>query len=377
MIEAGAAVGMRPVDDMNASDDERIGPAMSTIHRGRRVSAAHAFLHPVRRRPNLQIETGAHATRLLVEGDRAAGVCAQQRGRNVEFRARREVVLCLGSIGTPKLLQLSGIGPSAVLRAAGIDVRVDQSFVGGRMREHRCFPLQARLSQNLGSNRKLATPFAQLRTSLEYLLTRRGPLATPSYDVVGFLKSAPGRDRVDAQILFAPTSVASRVPGENPQIEREPGIHCIGYVLRPTSEGSVHITSADPSAALRIVANYLATPEDQEVGLGVFRRMREMFASDALAPFIERETVPGPSVEDDAALIEMALEHGFCGYHAVGTCAMGPDERDVVDARLRVRGVDQLRVMDCSVLPTMIAGNLNGPMMAMANIAADIILEGD
>jgi choline dehydrogenase-like flavoprotein len=372
LIAAGAAAGMRGVDDINETDDERIGRTMATITKGRRVSSAHAFLHPVRSRDNLTVVVGALASEILFDGDRAVGVRTRQDGAVVDHRAR-EVILSLGSIQTPKLLQLSGIGPAEVLRAAGVDVRVDQPSVGSRMREHRCFPLQARLGQDLGYNKKLSTQLGQLRSGIRYLATRKGPLSAPSYDVVGFLKSDSGVERVDGQVLLAPFSVASHDPAENPTVEREPGIQAIGYVLRPTSEGSIAVTARDPDAPLEIVPNYYATDDDRSTGLRVFRRMRDMFTSDALASFVDHETLPGAAVQDDQAILDMALEHGYCGYHAVRTCAMGPDETDVVDSALRVRGVEGLRIMDCSILPTMVSGNLNGPMMAMAHVAADVI----
>jgi choline dehydrogenase-like flavoprotein len=374
-IAAGDAVGMPAVDDLNETDGARIGLTMATIGDGRRVSSAHAFLHPVRDRPNLTVEVRALATEILFDGDRAVGVRVRQGGRVVDHHAGREIILSLGSIQTPKLLQLSGIGPAAVLRAAGVDVRVDHPNVGARLREHRCFPLQARLRENLGYNRQLAGRIGQTLAGLRYLATHRGPLAAPSYDVIGFLESTLGAGRVDAQVLMAPFSVASHGPGENPGLEHEPGIQAIGYILRPTSEGSLHITASDPDAPLEIDPGYFVSAEDRATGVALFRRMRELFASDALAPHVERETVPGASVhdEDDQAIIDTALEQGYCGYHAIGTCGMGPDERDVVDPQLRVRGVDGLRAMDCSVLPTMVSGNLNGPMMAMAGVAADVI----
>jgi choline dehydrogenase-like flavoprotein len=262
-----------------------------------------------------------------------------------------------------------------VLRAAGLEVRIDQPRVGAGMREHRCFPLQVRLRKNEGYNRRLATPLAQVLTGIQYLATRRGPLASPSYDVVGFLKSDPGQDRVDAQVLLCPISIAAREPGANPELEREPGLQAIGYVLRPTSEGMLHVTGADPDAPLRIVPNYLDTLEDRRTGVALFRRMREMFASHVLASRIDHEIDPGASLDSDEEILEYALARGYCGYHAVGTCAMGTSDDHVVDPQLRVRGVRGLRVMDCSVLPTMVSGNLNGPMMAMANVAADLIRE--
>jgi choline dehydrogenase-like flavoprotein len=200
-------------------------------------------------------------------------------------------------------------------------------------------------------------------------------MAAPSYDVVGFLRTDGRAPRVNAQVLMAPFTVASHGPGENPTVERKPGIQAIGYVLRPTSEGWSHITSSDPQAPLDIVPNYFTTDHDRSVGLATFRKMRDMFASAALADLIDHETIPGANVTDDDDLVEAAFTDGYCGYHAIGTCAMGQDDSDVVDKRLRVRGVDGLRIMDCSVLPIMVAGNLNGPMMAMASVAASIILD--
>jgi choline dehydrogenase len=376
LIAAGGAIGLQSVEDLNETDGDRIGFTMATIGKGRRVSAAHAFLHPVHKRDNLTVTVRALATEVLIEGDRAIGVRVRQGGQVVDLRANREVILSLGSIQTPKLLQLSGIGPAETLRAAGVVVRVDAPNVGGRMREHRCFTLQARLNADLGYNRQLSTKTGQGVASVKYLLTHKGPLAAPSYDVIGFLRSDEGAERVDGQLLMAPMSVGTNVAGKNPGLEREPGLQCIGYVLRPDSEGSVAITAADPDAPLEIIPNYYATEHDRTVGLAIFAKMRALFASDPIAQHIDHETLPGASTQDDAAIIDMALEHGYCGYHAIGTCAMGPDDTDVVDAQLRVRGIEHLRVMDCSVLPTMVSGNLNGPMMAMAWCAADVIRDG-
>ena len=287
-------------------------------------------------------------------------------------------MLSLGSLQTPRLLQLSGIGPPDVLRAAGVDVRVDQPNVGARMREHRCVTVQFRLNENLGYNKELSGAVAQTLSGAKYLATRKGALAAPSYDIVGFLKTAPELDRPDAQILMAPWTTAPMAPGEPVALEREPGLQCIGFVSRPDSEGSVNITASDPDAPLDIVTNYFTTEHDRQIGAAIFRKIRELFASSPISARIARETLPGTDLagDDDDAVIDSALEHGYCGYHAIGTCAMGTADTDVVDAELRVRGVDHLRVMDCSVLPVMVAGNLNGPMMAMAWRAADVIRDG-
>ena len=375
MIASCSAVGLERVDDLNELDGERIGYAMANIKHGQRVSAAAAFLHPVAQRPNLTIAIDSPVTSLLFEGDKVVGVRVGGGASAVDYRATREVILALGSIQTPKLLQLSGIGPSEVLGAAGVDVRLDRPNVGARMREHHCFALQYRLRENLGYNRKLSSPLAQAMSGIQYLATKKGALAAPSYDIVGFMKTRPELDRVDAQILMAPWTTEPPEPGKAIGLERQPGMQCIGYVLRPDSEGTVHITGSDPDAMLEIDSNYFTTEHDRETGVRIFKRMREIFARDPIASRILTETQPGPTVQEDADVIEANLAHGYCGYHAIGTCAMGPDDADVVDSELRVRGVDNLRVMDCSVLPVMVAGNLNGPMMAMAARTADLILD--
>ena len=232
-----------------------------------------------------------------------------------------------------------------------------------------------RLKENLGSNKQLATPAAQALTALKYLATRKGPLAAPAYDVIAFLKTRPELDRVDGQLLLGPWSVGTYQAGERVTIERLPGVSCVGEVLRPTSEGSVWITSADPDAALQVEPNFYATDYDRKTGAALLRKMRELFSQSPIADRISHETAPGPEAQTDDELVDAALDAGYCGYHAVGTCRMGPSDDDVVDDRLRLRGVESLRIVDCSIMPTMIAGNLNGPIMAMAWRAADTILD--
>ena len=374
MIAAGVSLGWSHERDLNATDGERIGYTMATIRDGRRVNAAAAFLRPVRRRPNLTVATGTLALRVLIQNGTATGVRVRRYGRVVDVPAAAEVILACGSIATPRLLQVSGIGPADTLRAAGVEVLLDRPNVGARMREHRVFKLQFRLAEDLGYNRRLNTPARQAAAGLKYLLTRRGPIAAPVYDVLAFIKTRPDLDRPDAQLLMAPFSAGPQSPGEQLPLEREPGVNCLGCVLRPDSEGSVRITSADPEAAPEIVPNYLATDHDRRVGVALFHRMRELFATDPIAKRITVETLPGPAVRDDADIIDAALAHGYCGYHAMGTCAMGPHDGDVVDPALRVRGVANLRVVDASVLPTMVSGNLNGPVMAVAGHASDLII---
>jgi choline dehydrogenase len=376
IFAAGETLGWRAVDDLNDSDDPRIGYAMTTSRNGQRWSAARAFLHPVRDRKNLTIETGSVAVVLLRDGDRITGVRVRRNGVEVDHHARKEVILSLGSVNTPQLLQRSGIGPAAVLQAAGVDVVVDSPMVGAGMLEHRCFALQYRLTKNVGYNKQLATFPRQAWAAMRYLTTHRGPMTSPAYDVVAFARSRPEVDRPDVELLMSPFSL---VDGDvkRAEVEREPGLACIGFVLRPESEGSIAIRSADPDKGATIVPNYFHAPYDREVGAGVFRAIRDLFSAEPIASSIDHEVAPGPSIasDDDDAIIDSALTGGYCGYHSTATVAMGVEEGAALDPDLRVRGVDGLRVADTSVFPTMVSGNCNAPMMALGWLAADVILE--
>ena len=367
-------IGLVPTDDMNATDAERIGPAARTIKNGQRVSSARAFLHPIAHRANLTVAVDTTVRRVVFEGDKAVGIEASTAaGTSTQYTAGREVILSLGSLATPKLLQLSGIGDQSLLRGMGIDTIVDSPNVGRRMQEHRCFALQFRINKNIGYNKQLSTPLRQAFTGAKYLVTKSGPLAGAAYDIIGFGKTSAELERPDAQLLLSPFSVAPYVAGKEIGLEREPGVQAIGYILRPDSEGSVTITSADPDAPLDIDPQFFTAPHDRETGVAIFHMMRRLFRESPIADYLVSETRPGSDVVSDEAIIDAALDDGYCGYHAVGTCAMGPAAEDVVDSSLRVRGVDGLRIMDCSVMPTMVSGNLNGPAMAMAWHAADLI----
>nr|WP_268932369.1 GMC oxidoreductase [Mycolicibacterium hodleri] len=376
-IQAGGKLGWSATEDINGSDDERIGPAARTIKNGQRVSSARAFLHPVTDRSNLTVAVKTTVHRILFRGDKTTGVEASTHHGEIQtLTAGREVILCLGSIATPRLLQLSGIGDRSLLRKLGMDVVVDSPNVGRRMLEHRCFAIQYRLNQNIGYNTSLSTPLAQAVSGVKYLATMTGRLASGAYDVVGFFKTSPELDCPDAQILMAPFSAAPYVPGKDLGLERQPGIQAIAFILRPDSEGSVSITSADPAAPLDIDPNFFATEHDRTKGAKIFRTMRRVFGESPISDYLVEETRPGTEVTTDDAIVDAALDQGHCGYHAVGTGMMGTSDDDVVDSALRVRGVQNLRIMDCSVMPTMISGNLNGPVMAMAWRAADLIMSG-
>ncbi|SCL18779.1 Choline dehydrogenase [Micromonospora pallida] len=374
MIDAGVRQGLRRTDDLNDGDDERIGYTTATIRDGRRVSAAHAFLHPVRDRPNLTVWVRTLTQRVLIEQGRAVGVRVHRDGRSVDVFARAEVILAAGAIASPQLLQLSGIGPADTLRAAGVTVLADRPRVGAGMREHRMMALQYRLAGQVGYNPMLNNVLGQSLAAMRWLVGKRGPLALPVHDVGAHLRSGSAHGRPDGVLLMAPFSAAPRRPGRALELEREAGLMCLGGVARPESEGSLEITGPTPATPPRITVRYLTDPYDRTLAVATFRRMREFFATGPIARRIVAETLPGPAVRSEREILDAALAHGYCGYHAVGTCAMGPDDADVVDADLRVRGVDGLRVVDASVLPVLVAGWINGPVAALAWRAADRIL---
>jgi choline dehydrogenase len=365
VITAGSELGWRRMRDLNETDEERIGYAMATIRDGQRVSAATAFLHPIVDRPNLTVALDTVIDEVLLDGDRAVGVRGRRDGQGVEARAAREVILATGTIATPRILQLSGIGPAETLRSAGVDVVVDSPNVGARMREHRVFLMQFRLVEDLGYNRLLGVPGDPERPPGGAAVRHRRVLQDPSGT------RPPGRPVPDLAVLDA--AAGARQGGAT---GARAGDVVRRLALRPDSAGSIRVTSADPDVPLDIDTNYLATEHDRTTAAGVFRGMRRLFATAPLANRIKHETVPGQSVQTDEEIIDAALATGTPGYHAIGTCAMGPNDDDVVDSALRVRGVTNLRVVDASVLPIMVSGNLNGPISALAWRAADLILQG-
>jgi choline dehydrogenase-like flavoprotein len=371
-IEAGRTLGVPVRNDLNRPDQEGIGHLTLTIRNGRRQSAAVAFLRPARRRPNLTVATETVVQRVQFSGTHATGVTATRQGQAVEYRARREVLLSTGALQSPKLLQLSGIGAAEPLRALGIEVRIDSPEVGYNMREHRLLFIQHRLKVR-GSLNQAFTGLPLGLNVLRYLLTRGGPLAAGSYDVGGFIRTRPGLDRPDAQIMMAPYSLD--FSAQSLAFESFPGMQIFGYPLRPESLGSVLLRSANPDDAPVIRPNYLSAPIDRQVSVDMIRFMRRWMSQPALAPFLGEETTPGRAVESDADILDAFAHRGQAGYHATGTCRMGTDARAVLDGRLRVRGATGLRVVDISAFPTLVSGNTNAPAMAFAARAADLILE--
>ena len=368
VLSAVAAQGVPIRDDINRPDQEGIGPTPVTLRAGRRVSAADAFLHPVRNRPNLAVVTGALVHRVLFDGQQAIGVEGLFDGVRTQWLTAGEVILSAGTLQSPKLLMHSGIGPAEALKAHGIDVRVDSPEVGRNLREHKTVSLQLRLQPGHGINEQLHG-WRMGRSALQYLLARKGALAS-TYDLNAFIRTQDTLQQPDAQVLFWGLTLDRSAPGI--VVEREAGLLMMGYPLRTDSQGALQLVSADPAVPLRVQTNFLSEPHDRQVTLALLRWMRRVARHPALAPLVVGETHPGETLVDDEAILDAARRDETC-QHAVGTCRMGSDAAAVLDSRLRVRGVDGLRVVDLSAMPTQVSGNTNGPVMALAWRAADLI----
>lgn len=382
MLKAGECIGVPIRDDQSGTDQLGIGYAIRTIKNGRRQSAAKAFLHPVMSRANLTVITDTLVQRVLFEDDvagpRAIGVvCANAQGvKTVDYRAAKEVILCAGALESPQLLQRSGIGPTKLLQELGIPVLVDAPGVGENLLEQRFLALQYRLKQPLSYNKEF-TGWRLIRNLLQYVFSKKGVMSTGSQDVNGFLKTRPELATPDVQIHAAPLSL-QRIEGRKglTSFETWPGAHMMVYPMKPTSQGSLQIRSAKLGTPPLLNPNYLATQEDQRTSIDAVHLLRRLFAQDPLKPYIMEETFPGPTVQTDEQILDIFRRFGSTTYHAVGTCKMGcaDDPLAVVDTKLRVRGVQGLRVMDISIFPTQVSGNTNGPAMATAWHGAQIIL---
>ncbi len=372
LLQAGRQAGL-PVKRHHHEDaQEGIGTLQWNIDRsGRRVSAARGFVDKARGRSNLTIASDVRIDRVEIVDGRAVAVTGVRGGEPVRFAAAREVILAAGAIGSPRVLQLSGIGPAGVLRAAGVDVLIDQPDIGRHLREHFLLIQNFRLRDGRYSQNKAYAGLPLLRNMLRFMLLGSGPMGYGSSEAAAFVRVLEESGRPDCQVMFQPYSLQH----ENQMVfEQEPGLSLYAFPLRPRSEGSIAIRSHDPTAALSIDPNYQSEEHDRRVNIASVRFIRHLMAQPALAPFVVGETATTAAAQEDEEILAAYRRFGQAGYHSVGTVMMGRD-RGPLDGRLRLRGVANLRVCDCSVFPEMIAGNTNAPTMAMAARAADLILE--
>lgn len=376
MIEAGQALGLERVDDLNARGGPRVGLYSHNIRKGRRQSAAVTFLAPARKRANVRVVTGALARRILFDGRKAVGVEATVNGQPRRFACRGEVIVCGGAMESPLLLQRSGIGHGDRLKAAGVDVIAHSPDVGERMIEHLSISMPFRLDKGRGTNRSFFGVGAALAMA-RWLLRRDGVMATGPFEVGGFCNVAHPDGRTDAQFYlggytFEVSDDGNPVPLD--KIDPRPGITIYGQLLRLTSEGSLRITGPEPENAPEILPNWLSTEHDRRSAVALIRKMRAWAAAPPLDAMVGAELVPGAQVDSDEDVLAAFRRLASCGLHAIGSCRMGSDDAAVVDPRLRVRGVDGVRVVDCSVMPGHVTGNTNAPAMAMGWLAGELIL---
>ncbi len=376
-LAAAAELGLPVTEDFNGDRPEGFGCYQITVRDGRRWSAADAFLRPALARGNVALQTEALVRRVRIEGGRATGVDYVQAGRERSVTATREVILCAGAVNSPQLLQLSGIGPGARLAGLGIPVIRDNPAVGAHLQDHLAVVYSYK-STRATLNDVLNSWWGRTRAGLRYLLTRSGPLALSVNQFGGFLRARPGVDRADVQLYFNPVTYGAGDASRR-RIRLDPfsGFYLCFQPTRPTSEGRIDAASPDFRQPPRIAPNYLSTDHDCEDVIHGARLLRAIAATPSMRALIREPVGPDLARMDDAALLADFRARAATVYHPVGTCRMGVDPADsVVDARLAVRGVERLRVVDASVFPTVTSANTNAPTLMVARKAADLILAG-
>lgn len=375
-LEAGAELGLENNQDFNGPSMDGVGIYQITTKGGMRMSASRAYLRPALGRSGLTVETRAMAEKILFESQRAIGVRYRQNGALREARARREVIVSAGAINSPQLLQLSGIGPGALLHRHQIPVVAEVPGVGRNLQDHLCVDYLFR-SRVPTLNDKLSPLAGRLRYGLQYLLTRGGPLSLGINHAGGFARTRPDLPVPNMQLFFSPMSYSKAPPGTRPLMKPD---SFSGFILgaqptRPTSRGHLEIRSADPAEHPAIHPNYLSTEGDRREIVEASKLLRRFAETPALASLISEEIEPGPSAVTDEDFLEDARARAGTVFHPVSTCRMGPDRQaDVVDAQLRVYGVEGLRVVDASIFPTLTTGNTNAPAIMVGEKAADLIL---
>jgi choline dehydrogenase len=369
-IEAAEEIGIPRNDDVNGPQQEGVGYFQLTTRGGRRCSSAVAFLNPAKGRANLDVVTHAQVHRLRFDGRRVTGIDFAVKGNPHQAHARREVILSAGAIGSPQILQLSGVGPGQVLQDLGIGVVHDAAEVGENMQDHLQIRSIYETHDPVTLNDEFNSLWGQMKIGLRYALFRSGPMSMGASQVVVFTRTDPALESPDIQFHIQPLSAAS--PGE--------GLHKFSAFtssvcqLRPESKGRVVITSPDPTVYPALHPNYLSAPKDQQVVVAAMKVARRLSEAPALAKFISDEIDPGPDVQTDEQLLDHARNVAESIYHPSCTCRMGNDPTAVVDDQLRVHGIEALRVVDASVMPSLISGNTNAPTIMIAEKASDMIL---
>jgi len=370
LFQSAVAAGYRRNPDYNGAEQEGVVKTQATIRRGRRMSTAHCYLRPAQNRPNLRIVTEAPTRRLLLEGRRCVGVVYALRGQEFEARCGRAVVLSAGAVATPQLLELSGIGRPEILQAHGIEVRHALPAVGENFRDHIIARVMWRLSVREVSYNYRGRGVRLLGEVARYLATGGGFLSLPSAPLLAFLRTRPELASPDVQMHIVPYAIKDP---KRRKLQDYPGMAIGCYQLRPESIGSIHIRSADPGAQPAIRFNFLSDPIDRQTMIGAIGMARRLVAQEPMAPYRDSEVSPGPSVSSDDEILDWIRRNSETAYHPIGTCRMGPGPNAVVDDRLRVHGLEGLRIADASIMPTMPSGNTNAACIMIGEKAADLL----
>ena len=375
-VQAAVQTGMPYNEDFNGANQEGAGDFQLNIRKGRRQSTARTYLKLCQQRPNLTIATGALAQRILIENGRAVAVEYRQSMKKGTSQLKRayaqsEVILCGGVINSPQLLELSGIGQRERLDSLGIPVAQELPGVGENLQDHLTVNVQQGL-HHVTTFYEETRPLSMLKNLFKYLFSGRGLLAHPASQVGAFFRTSEAQDTPDAQIHFAPAASEADSKGN---LKTRPGTTATVCHLRPESRGNVHIRSADPATAPAICANYLDTENDRKAIVAAVRRVRAIFAAPALDNYRGDELLPGAAIDTDEDILSYVRSQGESVYHPVGTCKMGTDDMAVVDERLRVHGIQGLRVADASIMPTVVSGNTNAPSIMIAEKCADMVLQ--
>jgi choline dehydrogenase len=371
VIQAGISAGLPFREDLNDLEGEGIGYFPATIKHGRRASAAQAFLAPIIGRPNLTVLTHTVVGKVVFEDARAIAVECITNGKPREFHARKEVLICAGALQSPKILQLSGIGPEQHLRSLDVPVIHDSPGVGANLRDHWGLRLQYRLLRSADPARRLKS-FGLRGRALRYLIRRTGIFWSTGPEIGAFIRTRRDDQRPEAELEISPSAVVPRTG----DFAWEPRLQCVVLSLLSESQGSVMIRSSDPTVAPEIRGDFLSTEHERQHIVDMVRYARRLLRQPPLDPYLGDETFPGSSIQSDEEILSVCRRSGSPGSHFAGTCKMGQDRMAVLDERLRVRGVSGLRVVDGSIMPMLVSGNTNGPIMAIAWRAADLILGG-
>ena len=372
LIQAAGQVGIPHNPDYNGARQDGIAMSQATIAAGRRMSTARCYLDPIRNRPNLHIETGALTEDIILDGKRCIGVRYSVGGSQQEARAGREVVVSAGSINSPQLLELSGIGQPERLQGLGIEVRHALPGVGENLRDHYAPRTRWAIGAKGITYNDRARGLGMVGQALRYMFFNQGLLGAVGAPIRAFVRSREGLEAPDVMLGWVP--MLTELGPKGPRISRQSGVTCYAHPMRPESKGHIHITSSDPRRPPAINFNFLSSPIDAEITARAVRIARAVMTAPAMAPLQATELAPGPTQITDDEILDWVRKAAETTYHPVGTCKMGSDAMAVVDAQLRVHGIDGLRVADASIMPTLTSGNTNAPSIMIGEKAADMVL---